>query len=262
MKQKSSQGFSILEVLVAITISLILMLGILQIFVASKNTYRLENNQAILQENVRFAHDYLNKIIRNTAYRSAITNTKFTAIDTLFTGGTTFISGTNNSGHNGSDTLTIRYQGSGNGAGVPDGTVRDCLDRPVDSLITTTVTLSINASNQLICQASNASAAPVSDSQAILSDVENMQILYGEDIDGDKTPDRFVSSAHPSLDFDRVVSIKLSLLFRSIEQNNPLPDNNTYNLLGTTHTATGDRFIRQMLTFTVTLRNVVTEVVL
>lgn len=259
---KGSKGFSILEVLIAITISLILMLGILQLFISNKNTYRMEDSYADLQDNNRFLHHYLSNVIRTAAYRSPQQNSFFQPIDSLFTGANLFIQATNNNGTNGSDTLTIRYQGSGNGAGTPDGTVRDCLNRPIDSFVTATNIFSISANNELICQAQNPSAAPVASRQVLLRDIENMQVLLGEDLNGDKSPNRYVNPGHPSLDFNNVVSIRVSLLLRSSEPTSPTPDNESYNLLGTLHNAGGDNFIRQVLTFTITLRNTVTDIIL
>lgn len=262
MKKHPQKGFSILEILVAITISLILMLGLLQIFISNKNTYRLENNLAMLQENGRFLHDYLNKLVRNTAYRSPLQDTQFNNIETIYTGANIFISGTDNTGPNNSDSMVIRFQGSGDGAGNPDNSIRDCINRGLDLFVMSSNTLSLDANNNLQCQSDNPSAAPAVDTQVILDGVENMQILYGEDLDGDKAPDRFVSAAHPNLDFNNVVGVKISLLLRSNEPNKPIPDNNTYNLLGTAYQAPGDLFLRQTITFTIMLRNVVTEVIM
>lgn len=262
MKKNHHKGFSILEILIAITISLILMLGILQIFISNKNTYRLENSLGLLQENSRFLLDYVHKLINKTAYRSPLADTQFNDLDTIFTGANSYITGTDGTGPNNSDTLIIRFQGSGNGTGTPDNSIRDCLNRSVDSFVIASNTLSIDANNNLQCQTQNPSGAPVNDTQIIIDGVENMQVLYGEDVDGDKSPDRFITAAHPSLNFNNVVSVKISLLLRSTEQNNPLPDNKTYNLLGTAIVAPGDRFLRRSVTFTVMLRNTVSEVIL
>ncbi|MGE4348229.1 MAG: PilW family protein [Candidatus Berkiella sp.] len=261
MKINKHSGFSMLEIMVAITISLILLLGILQIFVSNKNTYRLQNNLAILQENGRFLHEYLRIVIRNTAFRSSVQNQHFAALEDIFGASGGFISGTR-TGTNGSDVLIVRFQGSGTGSGVPDNTIRDCLNRGVDAFTIATNTISLNANNQLTCRAQNANGTPTDDTQVILDDVENFQVLYGEDLNNDKTPDRFVSANYPSLNFNNVVAVKLAILLRSTEQNNPVADSKTYNLLGTLHTAGGDRFSRQTLSFTIMLRNAVTEVAL
>ena len=89
--------------------------------------------------------------------------------------------------------------------------------------------------------------------EELLSGVENMQILYGEDTDGDDTPNRFVDASSGTLDMDGVVSVRISLLLRSFESNvTESPQVYTFN--GTTVTA-GDNRIRQVFTSTIGLRN-------
>ncbi len=57
-------GMSLVEVMVAITISLILMAGAIQIFVGNKQAYRVQDSLAELQENGRFAIDTLKYAVR------------------------------------------------------------------------------------------------------------------------------------------------------------------------------------------------------
>tara|TARA_R110002110_G_scaffold271566_1_gene486950 strand:+ start:47523 stop:48323 length:801 start_codon:yes stop_codon:yes gene_type:complete len=253
-------GFSMVEIMLAITISLILLLGLLQTFISNKNNYRLETAYNTMHENARFSYDYLSKILRNTAYRSPQQDTIFTSMNTLFDATNLYIDGTNNTGTNNSDSMTIRYQGSGDGAGNADNTIRDCLNIGVDSFVTTTLTFSISANDELQCRAQNPSSANTDNTQVILPDVENMQILYGEDLNGDKAPNRFVESSHPNINMANVVAIKVSILLRSDIPVSPTVNTTTYNLNGTTQTAPGDNFLRQPITFTIMLRNVITEV--
>ncbi len=87
----------------------------------------------------------------------------------------------------------------------------------------------------------------------LLSGVENMQILYGEDTDGDDTPNRFVDASSGTLDMNDVVSVRFSLLIRSFEDR-VTEDPQVYTFNGATVTA-GDNRIRQVFTSTVGLRN-------
>lgn len=68
-RSKSQQrGLSIIEMMIAITIGMVLIAGIGQIFVGSKQTYRVQNELARLQENGRFAMDFLARDIRMADY--------------------------------------------------------------------------------------------------------------------------------------------------------------------------------------------------
>ena len=54
-------GISIVEIMVSIAISLILLAGVMQIMLTNKQTYRVQEAFARLQENGRFAMDFLAK---------------------------------------------------------------------------------------------------------------------------------------------------------------------------------------------------------
>lgn len=260
MKHFHARGISIVEILLSITISLILMLGLIQTFISNKNNYRLENNYNVMHDNARFVYDYLSKTVRQSAYRSAQKSTQFVAIDSMFNNGSPHVTGANNTGPNNSDSFTIRYQGSGNGAGTPDGTIRDCLNVPIDSNVTATMTFSITANNELQCRSQNPSSATPDNTQVIVQDVENMQVLFGEDTTGDKAANRYVEINHPNLDMLNVVAIRVSLLLRSPDGVSPTPNTNTYKINNAAVVAPGDNFLRQPVTFTIMLRNVVTEI--
>ena len=49
------RGFSMVELMIAITISLLLLAGVIQIFSASRQTYTLQDGMSRLQENARYA---------------------------------------------------------------------------------------------------------------------------------------------------------------------------------------------------------------
>ena len=57
-------GLSLVELMVAITLSLLLTLGVIQIFSSSKQTYQVQDALNRLQENARFALDFLTYDIR------------------------------------------------------------------------------------------------------------------------------------------------------------------------------------------------------
>lgn len=88
--------------------------------------------------------------------------------------------------------------------------------------------------------------------EEIVSGVENMQILYGEDINTDGAADRYVAAAGV-VNMGNVVSIRISLLLRSLD-NNVVETPQAYTYGGTATTAV-DRRYRQVFTSTITIRN-------
>lgn len=61
---RKQTGLSLVELMIAISLSLILTLGVIQIFSSSKQTSRVQNALARVQENARFALDLLSHDIR------------------------------------------------------------------------------------------------------------------------------------------------------------------------------------------------------
>lgn len=57
-------GLSLIELMIAMLISMFLLLGIIQVFSTSREAYRLSEGLARVQENSRFAMDYLQRDIR------------------------------------------------------------------------------------------------------------------------------------------------------------------------------------------------------
>ncbi|MGE8485850.1 PilW family protein [Pseudomonas sp. FP1740] len=58
---RTSRGFGLIELLIALALSLIVVLGVAQIFIAAKNTYVSQNTAAGMQEDARFV---LSKMIQ------------------------------------------------------------------------------------------------------------------------------------------------------------------------------------------------------
>lgn len=61
-------GLSLIEVMVAIAISLILLAGVMQIFLSSKTSYRLLEATSRVQENGRFAIGFINDDVRMAGF--------------------------------------------------------------------------------------------------------------------------------------------------------------------------------------------------
>ena len=98
----------------------------------------------------------------------------------------------------------------------------------------------------------NGKATSGSNPVELVEGIEDMQITYGEDIGGDGTPDYYVSEGDV-VDMDRVVSVRVNLLARSITDNltsQPIP----YDFNNATTTPTDNR-LRKVFTSTYSLRN-------
>jgi type IV pilus assembly protein PilW len=66
--KKYLQGFSLIELMIAITLGLVLLLGVTQVFLSSKTVYNSQSTMSRVQETGRLAIDFLSKDIRMAGY--------------------------------------------------------------------------------------------------------------------------------------------------------------------------------------------------
>lgn len=97
---------------------------------------------------------------------------------------------------------------------------------------------------------SGANVGQVSDIE-LIEGIEDMQILYGEDTDGDRTAEQWGKAS--AVTMADVVAMRVSLLSRSMEAN-VAPDQPDMAFGETTYGA-GDARLRRVYEFTATLRN-------
>lgn len=63
------QGLSLVELMIAVTISLLLLAGVIQIFLSNKQTYRVQEGLSRVQENLRFAFHNTSRDIRMVGFQ-------------------------------------------------------------------------------------------------------------------------------------------------------------------------------------------------
>jgi type IV pilus assembly protein PilW len=83
--QARQRGYTLVELMVAITIGLFLLGGIGMVFVSSKQTYRMQDSLWQLQDNSRFAMEFLIKDLRMAGFRGC-SSSAITPVNTLNNG--------------------------------------------------------------------------------------------------------------------------------------------------------------------------------
>lgn len=266
----AGRGFTLVELLVAVTIGLLLTVVIAQLFLGSRQSFATTDDVSRMQENVRFSQQLLIRTIHQAGYKSkpnSVTNNIFPAATNPL------IVGANNVAvagiTAGTDVITVRYQGSGNGAGTADGSVLDCQGNRVDAGVTSSNTFAImpgaNGQPALFC--SIVSVAPPGLPAAntfveLVPNVQNMQIVYGEDTDN---PPNLVANALIRADqvanWNNVVGVRIAILYQTPTDvaKSIIDAATTYDLNGATNGAVvgpfADRRIRRVVTTTINLRN-------
>lgn len=71
-------GFTLVEFMIAITLSTFIILGLLSVYSSGKKTYVVQEGLARLQENGRFTTHYMNKIIRMAGYQGCVSSQNLT----------------------------------------------------------------------------------------------------------------------------------------------------------------------------------------
>ena len=272
----NQRGMSLIELMVAMTIGLILTVVIANLFVGTKQTYRTQDDLSRMQENLRFAFQVIGRVTRQAGYRADWHRT----MEVVFGGAAVApIDGTNATGANNSDTLIVRFQGSGagtssanciasNSCGGADGRVLDCLGNRVDRQMgpapspyaaSFNVTFAENWLRVRTGGANGGTALFCSIDRGntwveIVPDIENMQVLFGEKT-GPTAVDRYLAAGTAGLDMTRVLNVRVALLHRSANLTAGATDTRTYNLVGTTVGPFNDQRIRTVATTNFVVRN-------
>jgi type IV pilus assembly protein PilW len=249
----------VVELLVAVAIGLGLVVVIAQLFLSSRQTFATTDDVSRIQDNIRYSQQLLTRTIHLAGYKSQANS----VTSTVFAGSPPIDAPLPLPTGKNPDALNIRYQGSGgrtsaaNCQNAPpctgaDGSVVDCLGVRIDAGITAVNTFTIatgaNGRNALFCNGVE-----------IVPDVRNMQILYGEDLNGDLVADRYVAPEITAANTANVVSVRVALLFETpTESSKAIPDAQTYDMLGDSSVVEGpfnDRRIRRVVATTINLRN-------
>lgn len=245
------QGMGLIEIMIGVVLSLLLFAGLINLLVSNKRTYLLEKNLSELQRNGQFTTTFLNRTIRLAGFRTipAFSNQQtFSDYQDLFPAGSELIFGSDNTTNN-SDSITIRFQGNNT------GNIFDCLAGPVNQNQIAESTFFISANDELMCAAVNNGVANPNSPEVLVDGVQAMEIRYGEDLDADAIVDHYVPASSGSLDYNRVISVRISLLLRTSEPVNPVPDSKTYALQDVTVGPFNDNFLRRVYTTTIHMRN-------
>lgn len=65
---RCAAGFSLVELMLALALGLVVVTGIVQLFVGNSQTYTMLNGQARMQENARFALEFISDAARSTGF--------------------------------------------------------------------------------------------------------------------------------------------------------------------------------------------------
>ena len=268
MKQVNQVGFSLVELMIAMVIGLLLIAGIGQVFLSGQQSFKTQSGTGKLQENARFALFFLQRDIRMAGFprnQGPSTGQPTAAA---------FLAANTSDGASGApDQIQIQYNSD---PSVPDSDL-DCLGQESGTAFPAGCAASNPAAanddagcswvvtnhyfvqnGSLMCRGiGNAAAQPIVDG------VEDFQILYGEDTDGDTYADVY-RNASQVVDFNQVAAVRIGILLNTQEQVADTLDEQEYAVLDADpitpadDAATTDNellYRRRVFTTTVEVRN-------
>jgi type IV pilus assembly protein PilW len=317
------QGFTLVEMLVAMAISMVVAIAAISALIVSRQGYSAVDASSQLRDSARFSVDLIQRIgvqagFKDIIYAATLRPANNSGVASNPSPG---VSGFNNAlasatdptgsstartagsvGY-GSDVLVLRYQVPETypGSGTPDPSMIDCMGQSASSIPTdrdNTVASIIHVDiadgePSLMCTTVNATGT-ISTPRPIIKGVENFQVLYGTDgVVANTVPsgttdfvadrylraDQMVVAGDPvgtNANWRRVRSIRIGMVVRGAADTSNDHTSQTYypfgnapassggaagsamsstNDAGTAFTPAFDGRLRQVVTFTVHLRN-------
>lgn len=226
-------GLTLLELMISLTLGLLLLTGIGTIYIGSNQTYRVQEQNARIQESGRYALDVIGRSLRQAGYWAMPAGSALPVAGTAITSAAP------------ATTVTVEYDGAG---------ASDCSGASPARI---TEVFDLNANN-LRCTASTVTSP-------LISNVEDLQFLYGIDTTGDQSADQY--TAAPG-NWNQVVSVRTCVLIRSEEQGITTSAQRFLNCAGALGTAAAgaeftaatDRRLRRTFVATFNLRNRISNV--
>lgn len=206
-------GFSLVEFMIAVTIGLVVLLAVGSIYIGSQKTYRVQEDNARIQESGRYALEVIGRSIRQAGTNAEMNFNKTTITAQCNVAGVCVAIGGVNGLVTAPDTLTVQfYAGSEERIAPNTWIARDCIGGQVALGVVITNTFGINGSN-LRCTGSVLGVQP------LVENVEDFQVIYGIDTDisgspGFRSADLYVA-APTAAQWPNVVTARVCVQIRS-----------------------------------------------
>ncbi len=242
---KTQQGFSLMELMIGVSLSTILMSGIVQLMAGSVSAYRLQLGQSQIEESVRYARDVLVTHIAQAGFQAEpwLSPVTFRALTDESLNGSS----------SSADQLGLQRWSRTNCYGN-NNPILDGEGQPAFFILQTR--FKVNTSNNLAITCRYGPDTSALRTQinnfGLIEDVESMQVLYAEDRDGDAIADAWVPAQTWSQE-SNIRAVKVALLL-STRQAFDQAASTQLTLLDETITTPADGHLRRIRSFTTAIR--------
>lgn len=269
MNRKSQSGVGLVEVMVAVTVSLLLLAGMIRLLIGNKATFQAQNTLQGFHEDTRAAVILLGDVIGNAGFHldplADPADLFDVANNNVDDAGNAVIDGEASSTdpHTVPDRFAVTFQS--------DGSLFDCsgdtygpgsatpLATPANpAFVRNTFDISggvLRCSVSVTSALGTASPTP----QPLVNNVEAMAVRYGVDSNLDNSVDQYLWAEQVNVlgQWENVRAIKLALLIASDTPVKPVGGTSplSFSLLGAVHQAPNDGHARRVTTRVIALNN-------
>jgi type IV pilus assembly protein PilW len=233
----NEKGFTLTEMLIAITLGMVLIAGTLSVYLSAKQGYRMGQGMTLMQATGRATLDFLSRELSMAGFPQASAIESF--IPAMVSDG----------GGNNSDVVAVRYRTGTDCFGSATPVYADGVQYAKNMYFV--------QNEALVCRTLAEDDSTLSEA-TIIPGVENIQLLYGEDTDATDSATnatKYVSAGNV-VNWDNVVSVKLGVLVNSQSDIATSDDGVAYDLQGQTQiAAANDHMRRRAYSTTVVVRN-------
>ncbi len=237
-------GFSLMELLLALSLSAVLALGMIQIASGTQASFRLQDSLAGLQEHAQIAADLLTATISSAAFQES---------PWISASPMVLLPESSDGAERGSDRLVVLTRSDRNCFGFANEDL-DGAGYPRFYFKKTAIGLRRGDTLILSCSYGAALDALVRQirNQGLIENVESLQFLFGEDMNMNSRPDRWVKAGQWSNEAS-VVAVRTGLLLSS-DQFSGAAEARSFSILDQHLATPPDRKIRHAIEVTHALR--------
>ena len=248
-------GLSLIELLISMTLSIMLLGAVMQVFISTQLTYNLTGDTSRIQENGRFSLDYMTQSLRMAHYLPTEQATNASPPDAfLQTDCGSFSPCTTDGGTNAADRIAVVFEPPS----LTDCTGATVLENEIIANVFY-ITADDDGLNSLTCRGFNVTNNGwMGEEQPLIDGIDNMQVLYGINSTDDGVNVTQYISANDVTDWSAVASVRLGLLVSAGGQAGKGElKTRKYVLLDSTEISIQDKNTRQIYSTTIALNNIV-----
>jgi len=237
-----ARGLTLVELMVGMVLGLVVLGLLLTVYLNFMQSSRFQNGVLRIHENGRFAIDMMSRTVRMAGYDDPANGA--TVAGLTIKGSTTIADAplTQTGIKENTDIIAITFEG---GTGI-----RDCQGNSFLAGVSRTNQYAVQDDSNLVCL-TNGTGAAVSE---LAEGVEDMQVLYGVDPDGDGVANHYVDAANVGGgNWDNITSVEITLLVNSIVNVLKGPDNVCMGCV--VFAGSTDRLIRAEFQTVIDIRN-------